>query len=307
MRCACVGFIMVRRYYGLPSLNALAAFEAAARHLSLTRACAELNVTAGAVSKQVKALEEELGCALFIRLHRALQLTLEGEALYHSLKETFERLALNLQEIRRTNKVRIVSIGTTNAFAQHWLMPRLGDFWNAHQDIIIDHMISDRAQDLFRADVDLRVRYGDGVWPNEGVLKLFDDKIIAAASPDYVRRHKLKSLRDIASHPLLSVEGTDWTWTTWPDFLRDVGFPHKRLSVRRFNSYVIALQAAQDGQGLVLGWQNLIKPLLDRRHLVQVTDAEIAAPGSFYICWNNKTGLSREALILRDFLLGTLT
>jgi len=133
---------MVRRYYGLPSLNALAAFEAAARHLSLTQASAELNVTAGAVSKQVKALEEELGCALFIRLHRALQLTLEGEALYHSLKETFERLALNLQEIRRTGKVRIVSIGTTNAFAQHWLMPRLGDFWNAHQDIIIDHMIS---------------------------------------------------------------------------------------------------------------------------------------------------------------------
>jgi LysR family transcriptional regulator, glycine cleavage system transcriptional activator len=298
---------MVRRYYGLPSLNALAAFEAAARHLSLTRASAELNVTAGAVSKQVKALEEELGCALFIRLHRALQLTLEGEALYHSLKETFERLALNLQEIRRTNKVRIVSIGTTNAFAQHWLMPRLGDFWNAHQDIIIDHMISDRAQDLLRADVDLRVRYGDGVWPNEGALKLFDDRIIAAASPDYVRRHRLKSLRDIASHPLLSVEGTDWTWTTWPDFLRDAGEPHKRLSVRRFNSYVIALQAAQDGQGLVLGWQNLIKPLLDRHHLVQVTDAEIVAPGSFYICWNSKAGLSREALILRDFLLGTLT
>jgi LysR family transcriptional regulator, glycine cleavage system transcriptional activator len=298
---------MVRRYYGLPSLNALAAFEAAARHLSLTRASSELNVTAGAVSKQVKALEEELGCALFIRLHRALQLTLEGEALYHSLKETFERLALNLQEIRRTNKVRIVSIGTTNAFAQHWLMPRLGDFWNAHQDIIIDHMISDRPQDLLRADVDLRVRYGDGVWPNEGALKLFDDKIIAAASPDYVRRHKLKSLRDIASHPLLSVEGTDWTWTTWPDFLRDVGEPHKRLSVRRFNSYVIALQAAQDGQGLVLGWQKLIKPLLDRHHLVQVTDAEIVAPGSFYICWNSKVGLSREGLILRDFLLGTLT
>jgi LysR family glycine cleavage system transcriptional activator len=274
--------------------------------LSLTRASTELNVTAGAVSKQVKALEEELGCALFIRLHRALQLTLEGEALYHSLKETFERLALNLQEIRRTNKVRIVSIGTTNAFAQHWLMPRLGEFWNAHQDIIIDHMISDRAQDLFRADVDLRVRYGDGVWPNEGALKLFDDTIIAAASPDYVRRHKLKSLREFASHPLLSVEGTDWTWTTWPDFLRDVGAPHKRLSVRRFNSYVIALQAAQDGQGLVLGWKNLIKPLLDRRLLVQVTDAAIAAPGSFYICWNSKAGLSREALILRDFLLGTL-
>ncbi len=297
---------MVRRYYGLPSLNALAAFEAAARHLSLTRASAELNVTAGAVSKQVKALEEELGCALFLRLHRALQLTVEGEALFRSLKETFERLALNLQDIRKTEKVRIVSIGTTNAFAQLWLMPRLGDFWNAHQDIIIDHIISDRAQDLFRSDVDLRVRYGNGVWPDEGALKLFDDTIIAVASPAFVARHKIKSLRDLTTYPLLSVEGTDWTWTTWSDFLRETDTPHRRLSVRRFNSYVIALQAAQDGQGLVLGWRSLVKPLLARRRLVQVTAAEMPAPGSFYICWNLNAGLSREALVLRDFLLGNI-
>ena len=83
--------------------------------------------------------------------------------------------------------------------------------------------------------------------------------------------------------------------------------PHKRLSVRRFNSYVIALQAAQDGQGLVLGWRNLIKPLLARRKLVQVTGAEMPAPGSFYICWNSNSQLSREALVLRDFLLSHVT
>ena len=77
--------------------------------------------------------------------------------------------------------------------------------------------------------------------------------------------------------------------------------------MRRFNSYVIALQAAQDGQGLVLGWRNLIKPLLDRRKLVQVTSAEMPAPGSFYICWNNNSELSREALVLRDFLLSHVT
>ena len=103
------------------------------------------------------------------------------------------------------------------------------------------------------------------------------------------------------------MEGTDWTWTTWPDFLRVNEAPHKRLNVRRFNSYVIALQAAQDGQGLVLGWLNLIKPLIDRRKLVQVTSAEMAAPRSFYICWNNDSQLSREALVLRDWLLSQVT
>ena len=112
---------MVRRHYNLPSLNALAAFEAAARHLSLTRASSELNVTPGAVSKQVKMLEDEIGRPLFIRLHRALQLTPEGETVYRTLRETFERISANLQSVHSDNAIRTVSIGATTAFAQLWL------------------------------------------------------------------------------------------------------------------------------------------------------------------------------------------
>jgi LysR family transcriptional regulator, glycine cleavage system transcriptional activator len=294
---------MVRRHYSLPSLNALAAFEAAARHLSLTRAASELNVTPGAVSKQVKTLEDELGRALFIRLHRALQLTPEGETVYRTLRDAFERISVSLQTVSTQSAFRTVSIGTTMAFAQLWLMPRLGDFWNAHQDIVIDQMISDRTQELYRTDVDLRIRYGDGVWTDEDATKLFDDKIIAVASPGFVARHKIKSPKDFPELPLLSVEGVDWTWTTWADFLADVCIAHRKLSVRRFNSYVIALQAAQDGQGLALGWQSLVKPLLAKRKLVQVTSAIMDAPQSFYVAWSNKRPLSREADILRSWLL----
>jgi len=294
---------MVRRHYNLPSLNALASFEAAARHLSLTRAAAELNVTPGAVSKQVKGLEDEVGCALFVRLHRALQLTPAGETVYRTLRETFERMAGSLQSVRSDGAVRTVSIGTTAAFAQLWLMPRLGAFWNAHQDIVIDHMISDRLQDLQRPDVDLRIRYGDGKWPGEHASKLFDDTIIAVASPAFLTRHKIESPKTIAEVPLLSVEGVDWTWTTWADFLRDYGTGRKKLNVRRFNSYVIALQAAQDGQGVALGWLNLVKPLITSRSLKQVTKAQIPAPGSFYVTWSSEREPSREAATLRDWLL----
>ena len=294
---------MVRRHYNLPSLNALAAFEAAARHLSLTRAAAELNVTPGAVSEQVKTLEDEVGAPLFFRLHRALQLTPKGETIYRALRETFERLAASLQSVRSEGVLRTVSIGTTMAFAQLWLMPRLGSFWNAHQDIVIDHMISDRTQDLHRPDLDLRIRYGDGVWREESATKLFDDTIIAAASPAFLARHKVKSLKELAGLQLLSVEGVDWTWTTWADFLRETGAPHRKLNVRRFNSYVIALQAAQDGQGIGLGWQSLVQPLIARRKLVQVTEARMAAPHSFYVTWSLKRPLSSEAQILREWLL----
>lgn len=294
---------MVRRHYSLPSLNALAAFEAAARHLSLTRAAHELNVTPGAVSKQVKVLEDEIGRPLFLRLHRALALTPEGEAVSRSLGEAFERVAAALRDVSQMGSLRSVSIGTTMAFAQLWLMPRLGGFWTAHQDIVIDHIISDRTQDPHRSDVDLRVRYGDGHWPDEESVLLFGDRIAAVAAPGFIASHPVKSVKDLSSLPLLSVEGVDWTWTTWAGFLREAGAPHRKLNVRRFNSYVIALQAAQSGQGVALGWLSLVKPLIAAGALAQVTRAEIAAPQSFYLTWSLARPLKGEAAVLRDWLL----
>ncbi|MFT3988932.1 LysR substrate-binding domain-containing protein [Aestuariivirga sp.] len=294
---------MVRRHYNLPSLNALAAFEAAARHLSLTRAASELNVTPGAVSKQVKSLEDEIARPLFIRLHRALQLTPEGETIYRALRENFERISSALQTVRTQGAARTVSLGTTMAFAQLWLMPRLGTFWNAHQDIIIDHIISDRAQDILPAGIELRVRYGDGTWPNEFSRKLFDDRIVAVASPGFAKRHPVANSRDLTELPLLSVEGMDWTWTTWADFLRETGGGRRKPNVRRFNSYVIALQAAQDGQGVALGWMRLVKPLIERKALVQVTDAAMPAPHAYYVTWSADHTLSAEAEILKAWLL----
>ena len=294
---------MVRRHYSLPSLNGLAAFEAAARHLSLTRAALELNVTPGAVSKQVKMLEGEIGRPLFLRLHRALELTPEGHAVAQSLKDAFERVSATLRQIGQMGSPRSVSIGTTMAVAQLWLMPRLGDFWTAHQDIVIDHIISDRTQDLYRADVDLRVRYGDGNWPEEESTLLFGDRIAAVAAPGFLAAHKVKSPKDLSGLPLLSVEGVDWTWTTWADFLREAGAPHRRLNVRRFNSYVIALQAAQAGQGVALGWLSLVKPLLARKALALASPAEIVAAQSFYLTWSARRVLKREAEVLRDWLL----
>ena len=294
---------MVRRHYDLPSLNALAAFEAAARHLSLTRAATELSVTPGAVSKQVKALEDQIGRPLFLRLHRALELTPEGHAVYQSLKDAFERVSSTIRQVGLSGSPRSVSIGTTMAFAQLWLMPRLGDFWTRHQDIVLDHIISDRPHEASRADIDLRVRYGDGSFTDETATLLFGDRIVAVAAPAFLARHKVKSMQDLSSLPLLSVEGVDWTWTTWADFLKAAGAPHRKLNVRRFNSYVIALQAAQAGQGVALGWMSLVKPLLASKLLAKAGPAEIEAPQSFYLTWPARQPLTPEAEILRDWLL----
>ena len=294
---------MVRRYYSLPSLNALVAFEAAARHLSLTKAAEELNVTPGAISKQVRLLEDELGNQLFLRRHRALELTREGETMSAALREGFERISSTFRQVKTLGGQSSVTIGSTMAVAHLWLMPRMGAFWNTHHDIVVDHVISDHPRGLDRPDVDLRIRYGDGEWPDELSAKLYDDRIFPVASPAFVKDHPVTSLDDLARLQLLSVEGIDWTWTTWAGFLREMSFPDRHLNVRRFNSYVIALQAARSGQGAALGWASLVTPLIKAGELVQLTDAEIAAPHSYFVTWSARRPLSRQAGVLRDWLL----
>lgn len=300
---------MARRFYGLPSLIALAAFEAAARHLSLTKAADELNVTPGAVSKQVKVLEEELGVPLFLRRRRALELTREGESLANALREGFERMSSTFRQIKSLGGQAVATLGSTMAMAHLWLMPRMGAFWNRHYDIVVDHVISDHPHGLDRPDVDLRIRYGDGEWPDEIAMKLYEDRIFPVASPAFAKAYPAKSVADLAKLQLLSVEGIDWTWTTWDEFLRDVGYKGRHLNVRRFNSYVIALQAARSGQGVALGWESLVAPLIEAGNLVRVTDAEITPQQSYFVTWSARRPLSPQALLLRDWLvsLGSLS
>jgi LysR family transcriptional regulator, glycine cleavage system transcriptional activator len=294
---------MVRRYYSLPSLVALAAFEAAARHLSLTKAAEELNVTPGAISKQVRMLEEQLGSPLFLRRHRALELTREGETMAASLREGFERIASTFVQIRSAGGQSNVTIGCTMAMAHLWLMPRMSTFWSSHQDIVVDHVISDQPRGLDRPDIDLRLRYGNGDWPDEMSAKLYDDRIFPVASPEFAREHPVRTIEDLCRMQLLSVEGIDWDWTTWADFLQEVGCPVRRLNVRRFNSHVIALQAARSGHGAVLGWASLVAPLIKAGDLVQLSDAEIAAPHSYFVTWSARRPLSQQAKTLKNWLL----
>jgi DNA-binding transcriptional LysR family regulator len=134
---------MVRRYYDLPSLTALAVFEASARHLSFKQAAAELNVTPGAISRQIKAIEDELGVPLFVRLGTGVTLTTAGEDLYGVLASGFSRAADIVRTIKRGDRSKNVTLACTDAFATMWLIPRMPDFWTRYSDIAVDHLISD--------------------------------------------------------------------------------------------------------------------------------------------------------------------
>jgi LysR family transcriptional regulator, glycine cleavage system transcriptional activator len=289
--------------YNLPTLTGLTAFEAAGRHLSLTIAAQELNVTAGALSKTIKQLEGETGTSLFVRRHRALELTRAGATLHAALVEAFERLHTAVETISETRKIKTVTIGSTNAFAQFWLMPRLAQFWREHRDIVVDHIISDRTHDNWHKTVDLRVHYGSGQAHETHNSLLFHDTILAVASPHFSAQKNLNSIASLEPQPLLEVESADPSWTTWNEFFRNAGLRTRKLATRRFNSHVIAVQAALDGQGIVLGWKRLIQPLLHSKKLIAVGGHEMLAPHSFYLTWNNRRPLNDECEVLRDWLL----
>ncbi|MBL9035313.1 MAG: LysR family transcriptional regulator [Rhodospirillaceae bacterium] len=294
---------MVRRFYKLPSLNALGAFEAAARHSSLSFAANELNVTPSAVSKHVTFLEQELGVPLFVRGHRSMRLTPEGEQLYRSLSESFAGMAAAFEAIRTSRTARTVTIGCTTAFAQLWLMPRLGNFWRAHQDIIIDQVVSDRSQDLRRSEVDLRIRYGDGKWPEETAIKLFGDCIFPVASPDFARRHKIKEPAELLQLPLLEVVSQERGWTSWEEFFTAINVPARRLKTRRINNYIVCWQAAMDGQGVALGWQTNVADLMAQKKLVQLGKTQVVPSEATYVTWSAHRPLSAEATVMRDWLM----
>lgn len=293
---------MVHRYYRLPSLTSLTAFEAAARHRSFKRAAEELNVTPGAISRQVKSLEDELGVALFVRTQADLVLTAEAEALYAVLSHVFSRAAEAVASIRSGNRTQRVTLACTNAFATRWLMPRMGDFWRRYPEITVDHLISDDARDFRRTEVDLRIRYGFGAWPDETSTLLLDETIYPISSPGYARQHAAATAADVPELSLLHVDWVDADWTGWDELLRRASIPHGPLPGRRFSSFAITLQACIEEQGLAVGWHRLVSDLVASGQIVPFTDLRIASPGSYYLTWNANRAVTEPAQLLKAWL-----
>lgn len=293
---------MVRRFYDLPSLTTLAVFEACARHLSFKLAASELNVTAGAVSRQIKAIEDELGVALFQRQTRGVTLTPEGEELYAVLASGFSRASEVVRSIKRGDRTRNVTLACSDAFATMWLVPRMPDFWRRCPDIAVDHLISDNAKDYRRAEVDLRIRYGFGAWLDETAELLFDETIYPVCGPGFADGHQDAGISALSTLPLLHVDWVDPEWAGWEEVLTRAGVPHGATRGRRFGKFNVAIQAAVADQGVAIGWHRLVRELLASGRLRKFSDLEMPAPGAYYLTWNANRDLSPAAAALRDWL-----
>lgn len=285
--------------YDFSSMTALICFEAAARKVSFRKAAEELNVTPAAVSHQIKALEADLEQALFVRHSRGVALTEKGALLFVALQRGFEGISDAVSQLRdRATRVDVTILATT-AVSSLWLTPKISAFWKAHPTVTVSQTVSDVPGTVHRCD--LSIHYGSAE-PDDGstIIPLFRDRIVALGSPDFAARHGIDSLAGLMAAPLvhLDTEGTDWT--TWSDWFRGLGHELPRDQGFRVNNYMIALQAAEDGMGAVLGWSGLAaKPMRDG-NLVQLVPESMPSPAPF--CLKVHARASARARLFADWV-----
>jgi LysR family glycine cleavage system transcriptional activator len=240
---------------------------------------------------------------LFLRLHRGVELTAEGIDLFQVLSSSFQQIGRLCQEFRNRSHSLDVTIAATTAFASLWLMPRLGGFWQQYRDINLNHAISDNPVDSGFVNADIRIRYGDGSWRGEQSMKLFDDRIYPVCGCGFAQQIESQQPCDLLGLPMLQLDSVDPAWTGWGAWMTEWGCDISEANFRRFNNYVVALQAAEENQGIVLGWHSQVEALIRSDRLVRVGEMEIPAPGSFYLTWDENRPLSEAAERLRDWLI----
>ena len=271
----------------LPPLEALRAFDAAARHLSFTRAAEELFVTQSAVSKQVIALESALAVRLFERKTRALALTAAGGRLQRATATAFAELRAAAAELRDGDEPTI-TLSTTQAFASFWLIPRLADFRRRNPGIDIRISADTRLVDLERGRFDAAVRYLQDRHAPANALRLFGDTVLPVVSPALLKKSAapLAKPADLAHHVLLVYEDDEQRrpWLSWPVWLEMAGVADLRPAGSiAFNQYEPAIRAAVDGQGVALATLALVADLLRQGKLVAPLPQRFSNPRSYYL------------------------
>lgn len=283
----------------LPPLTALRTFEVAAKHLSFTQAATELEVTLGAISRQIKLLEKSLNTRLFERTRRGVKLTMQGVMLQETVSYNFDQIRSITRRLRHQH-THTLTLASTTAFASQWLMPRLGDFWQKHGEITLNHSLANNLGTLNRHQANLYIRYGTGHWPGHVASKLYDDTLYPVCSPEYYEQNKDKPLSE---HILMQMFDDDASWTAWDEWLGVQHMSSQTLQWRHFNNYIIVLDAAEHGQGIAMGWNSLIQRSLKQGKLVKFCDPVIDTPGAFYVTWPEDQVLNAEAEIFRRWLL----
>src|ERR1700759_398386 len=268
---------MARR---LPSLNGLKAFEAAARSESFTRAAEELNVTQGAVSHQVKALEETLGLKLFHRERQRLFLTEAGRDYLAVIRDAFDRIDVGTERLLQRQERGVLTVSTSPDFAAKWLVNRLSRFTEKHPDVDLRVSATTHYVDFARDDVDVAIRHGDGNWPGFDVQRLYSERLFPVCSPKLVAgRNRIRKAADLLKFPLLRLEDTK----NWTRLFEAAGVKVTVGPGPVLNRASMLIDAAIDGQGIALARTALAAWDLINGRLVRPIDVSLRMANTYWI------------------------
>lgn len=287
----------------LPGLNALRAFEAASRHLSFTRAAAELHVTQAAISHQIKALEDQLALKLFTRANRALALTAAGAAYAADVRDAFDRLALATERVVPRKDANVLTITISPTAAGHWLVPRLNRFLAAHRDLQVRLNVTGRHVDLLQEDVDLAIRTRRGDWTGLHATRLAQVALILVASPRLLAGPRpMRTPGDLVHFKLLREPEVSWPAWLRANGVLDTSSTHCLL----IDEHGLLIDAAVAGQGIALARDFLVADKLAAGTLVRpfgLMPPQDAADFDYYLVCRARDAEQPKIAAFREWAL----
>jgi len=288
----------------LPPLKSLRAFEAAARHLSFTRAADELFVTQAAVSHQIKSLEEFLGVNLFIRRNRALLLTDEGQNYWPKIRDIFEILSSATEQVKAQRAGGALTVSVVPTFATVWLVPRLSKFNQLYPDIEVRLKASDESVDFVREDIDVAIYYDTGDYPGLHSKTLLNERLTPLCSPQLLEgKLGLKTPQDLKQHILLH-DGNTNDWRRWLKTAEVKGINLNNGPV--FSHTAMVQQAAIYGQGVAMGHSVLSQADVQAGRLVQPFEIVMESDFSYDIVCPKESAQRPKIKAFTDWLLETV-
>jgi LysR family glycine cleavage system transcriptional activator len=289
----------------LPPLNALRAFEATARHLSMKEAAAELAVTPGAVSQLVRGLEERIGTALFRRANRSLTLTEAGQAYFVPIRHAFRQIGEATRRVQATPQAGMLTVSAPPAFAASWLVPRLGRFSARHPDIELSIATTRRLANFSADGVDLAIRHGLGHYPGLRCDHIATIAMIPVCGPGFLaalRHRRPQQPADLLSLKLLQ-DADRQDWALWFQAQGVDDITHAALSGLSFDDQTLLMHAAASDQGIALVTETLAHPELRRGSLVRVLDIAWPQEFAYWLVSPRATADQPKIARFRDWLL----
>lgn len=283
----------------LPPMNPLKAFEAAARHNSLTIAAEELNVSQVAVSRQVKVLEDYLGVTLFKRLNRGLELTREGVTLYAGVANAFQAIENTTRQVSRRGQRNILAIRSYVTFSHRWLMPRLNNFHAEHPRIEVRLSSSPDATNFDTDNLDAAIRGGDGNWPGLHVEKLADMELIPVCSPAFLSANPLNRIEDLNRVKLLHSMARPHDWQSW------LTSQNAKIEMRNrllFENSSLAYEGALMDMGVAIANRHFVQHQLKSGSLVTPFAEGCRTGESYYLTWAKGDAPSQPLLKFLDWI-----